>query len=61
MPQLNVINEDGEFHIWLDTEGFVKDGTIIGVADTKDGAIDDAISTLRQLVGELDEMKGEDD
>lgn len=61
MPQLHIVDEDGEIAVWLDTEGSMKDGTIIGSGPTQDIALRNARGTLLELVGELEDMASDDE
>lgn len=57
MSQINVFHDPGElphdWHVWIDTEGCEKDGTCIGVGNTRALALRDAKKELRKRLADI--------
>lgn len=50
---LHLTNADGGFQVWLNTEAGDYDGLIIGLGDTRQGALLDAAQTMNMALTEL--------
>jgi len=57
MPVINIEGGNGDYEVWLDTEGSRCDGTVIGVGATRFAAIDSAIIELIAQIIKLNEMQ----
>ncbi len=53
---INVVDEDGEFEVWLDPDGGFQDGLCIGCGKTRLGALSDARKELRSELTQLSKL-----
>jgi hypothetical protein len=54
-----VLKKDGQWHVWTDCEvGHFYSGRCVGVADTRDAALDDAVKELREDLRQLEAIVG---
>jgi hypothetical protein len=57
---LHVVSVPGSFEAWLDTDSGICDGLTVGVGGSREEAIDDAITELRQRLDDLELLKREE-
>lgn len=50
---LHVFEESGEWHVWVNTEDMEFTGLCIGVGDTRDAAVAQAVAVCEAVAAEL--------
>lgn len=53
MSEIHVFSNDGEWEVWLDPDGIKFNGLCVGVSDTRDEAVADAVKELEAMVARL--------